>query len=81
MKTNNKDNHKMMDDKKDHHKTMTGMDRQWHHMTKTMVAGHNEADGQEWKALVFEGPVQSGFFPIWVQTATATSSVTFQKYI
>jgi hypothetical protein len=29
--------------------------------------------------LVFEGPVRSGFFPIWVKTGTATGSFIFAK--
>ena len=31
--------------------------------------------------IVFEGLVWSRFFPIWVQTGTITSSITFQNYI
>ena len=32
-------------------------------------------------SLVFEGPVQSGFFPSWGQTGTVTGSVQFKIYI
>ena len=59
MKTNNKDNHKMMDDKKDHHKTMTGMEMEMYnnnHITKMAVA-HSERDdehGTEQKAQVVD---------------------------
>ena len=31
--------------------------------------------------LAFEGPVKSGFCPLWAQTGTATGSMPFQNYI
>ena len=36
---------------------------------------------RSWVSLVFEGPVWSSFFPLWAQTGTATSSMTFQNYV